>query len=200
MACSRIARFAAAVVLAQLLLLPAAAEAQGGTITGKVEATPAKYLKDTVVYVQEAPGATAAPKTEKMDQQHMAFIPHVLDVTQGDTVKFENHDKVAHNVFSPDIEPYNLGTFPPDQSKTHTFTKPGAYTQLCSLHPEMLGYVYVAPTPYHAKLNAQGEYTIKDVPAGTYQLAIWNAKLKAPAQSVTVEAGQKAEANFSLQR
>jgi plastocyanin len=188
--------------LAALALgLAAAAPAlgAGGTISGKVEATPPKYLEDTVVYLKDVSG-TFPKRTEKMDQKGMKFLPHVLTVTKGDTVEFLNHDNVAHNVYSPDSEGYNLGTFKQNETRTHTFDKPGTYTQLCSIHPEMLGYIFVGQNPYAAAVDAKGHYAIKNVPAGTYQLEVWNAKLKAPAKSVTVAAGQTLTENLTLKR
>ena len=143
---------------------------------------------------------TVKPKTLSMDQKNMTFIPHVLVVTKGDTVKFLNHDNVAHNVYSPDNDAYNLGTFKQNEERTHTFDQEGAYTQLCSIHPEMLGYIFVGQNPYAAPVDAKGHYAIKDVPAGTYQLEVWNPKLKAPAKSVTVAAGQTVTADLSLKR
>ncbi len=186
-------------VLALGLSAAAPALAAGGTITGKVEATPPKYLEDTVVYLKSVPG-TFPKKTEKMDQKGMKFVPHVLTVTKGDTVDFLNHDNVAHNVYSPDNEGYNLGTFKQNETRSHTFEKTGTYTQLCSIHPEMLGYIFVGQNPYAAAVDAKGHYAIKDVPPGTYQLEVWNAKLKAPAKSVTVAAGQSVTADLSLKR
>ena len=173
--------------------------AGGGTITGKVEATPPKYLEDTVVYLKDVPG-TFPKKKEAMDQKGMKFVPRILTVTKGDTVDFLNHDTVAHNVYSPDNEGYNLGTFKQDETRSHTFEKAGVYTQLCSIHPEMLGYIFVGQNPYAAPVDAKGQYTIKDVPAGTYQLEVWNAKLKAPAKSVTVAAGKAVTGDFALKR
>ncbi len=186
-----------AVALCAAAAIPALA--QNGTITGKVEATPPKYLAETVVYVKQASG-TFAPKSEAMDQKGLAFIPHVLVITKGDTVKFLNHDNVAHNVYSPDVDPYNLGTFKQNELRTHTFTKEGAYSQLCSIHPEMLGYVFVNQNPYAAAVDAKGSFTIKDVPPGTYKLEVWNSHLKAPEKSVTVAAGQTVTESFSLKR
>lgn len=186
-----------------VLLLGAASAApslaQTGTIHGKVDVTPPKYLPETVVYVKKAPG-TFTPKTAAMDQKGLAFIPHVLVVTKGDTVKFLNHDTVAHNVYSPDDDAYNLGTFKQEESRTHTFTEEGPYSQLCSIHPEMLAYIFVTQNPYAAVVDAKGSFTIKDVPPGTYQLAVWNAKLKAPEKPVTVAAGKTVEETFSLKR
>ena len=177
----------------------ARAAADGGTIAGKVEATPAKYLQDTVVYLKKVPG-TWAPRTVSMDQRGMKFLPRVLPITQGDTVRFLNNDGVAHNVYSPDGDAYNLGTFKTDEVRTHTFEQEGAYSQLCSIHPEMLGYVFVAPSRHAAVVDAKGKYVIENVPPGPHKLAVWNSHLKAPDKPVTVTAGKTTEADFVLKR
>jgi plastocyanin len=177
--------------------LPAAA--QTGTIAGKVEVTPPKYLAETVVYVVKAAG-TFAPKTVHLDQKALTFLPHVLVITKGDSVKFLNHDNVAHNVYSPDGTPYNLGTFKPNEDRTHTFDETGAYSQLCSIHPEMLSFIWVNQNPYAAAVDAKGRYAIKDVPAGSYQVAVWNSHLKGAPKNVTVAPGKAAEADFDVKR
>jgi plastocyanin len=192
-------RLLGGLVVAASAGLAVPALAQTGTITGKVEATPAKYLAETVVYVKQAPG-TFAPRTVNLDQKNLTFIPHVLVLTKGDTVKFLNHDNVAHNVYSPDVDAYNLGTFKQNEERTHTFEKEGAYSQLCSIHPEMLSYVFVTQNPYAAVVDASGNYTIKNVPPGSYKLAVWNSHLKAPEKSVTVAAGKTAEESFAVKR
>jgi plastocyanin len=187
------------VVLGALACASSSALAQNGGVGGKVEVTPPKYAAETVVYLKDAK-PTGGPRTASMDQKALAFIPHVLVVARGDTVKFLNHDGVAHNVYSPDGEAYNLGTFKPNEERTHTFDQEGAYTQLCSIHPEMLGYIFVAPTAYAAAVDAKGRYAIKDVPPGTYKVAVWNSHLKAPDRPVTVQAGKISEADFALKR
>lgn len=173
--------------------------AQAAIIAGKVESTPPKYLADTVVYVRDAP-STAAPKTESMDQKGMKFIPRILLVTVGDTVKFLNHDGVDHNVYSPDNEGYNLGMVHKEGTGEYKFTKAGAYTQLCSVHPEMVAYVFAGQNPYSAVVGKDGRFKIEGVPSGTWKLAVWNPQLKAPDQTVTVAAGKTAETSFSIKR
>jgi plastocyanin len=187
--------------LVALLAVAAAgpALAEGGTVSGKVEATPAKYAEESVVYL-EGVKAEAAPRTLTMDQRNLKFIPHVLAVAKGDTVKFQNHDGVAHNVYSPDGDAYNLGTFKTNEERSHTFTQEGAYSQLCSIHPEMLGFIFVAPSPFAAAVDAKGHYVIKDVPPGSYKVAIWNAHLKAPPKPVTVTAGKPTTVDFAVKR
>ena len=183
-------------ILSLSILLPAGA-ALCAEISGKVLATPAKYLEDTIVYVEKAPG-TFAPKTEKMDQKGMKFIPHLLTATVGDTVEFLNSDGVDHNVYTSDNEAYNLGMISKGKSGKYTFTKAGTYTQLCSVHPEMLGIIFVGQNPYAAVVGKDGSYKIANVPPGDYSVAIWNAHLKAAPVKVSV--GKGSAADFALKR
>ncbi len=179
--------------------LAGTARADGGTITGTVDAKPAKYLKETFVYVKKVDGAKPGDKSTSIDQKGMTFVPHMIAITVGDSVKFENHDNVEHNIMSPDGT-YDLGKFGPGKEASYTFKKPGVYTQLCKIHPEMLAYVFVGQNPYAAIVDDNGGFTISGVPAGTYELDVWNPKLKAAVQKVTVAAGATATAKFSLAR
>jgi plastocyanin len=193
---------ATAALLTASALLASAAD---GSITGTVKATGLSTNADAVVYVQQAPGTFKPPaEPVTMDQKQMQFIPHVLPVVSGTTVKFQNSDPTPHNVFSPDFEKYNLGTWPKGQSKDYTFSKctkfPCAYTQLCRVHPEMEGFVVVLQNPYFAVTDKEGKFDIKGVPAGQYAVAIWHPKLKAQPKPVTVEAGKAATVSFDLGR
>jgi plastocyanin len=170
------------------------------SISGSVRATGLASNADAVVYVEGAAGKPSATVT--MDQVKMQFIPHVLPIVLGTTVAFHNGDPTPHNVFSPDYEKYNLGTWPQGQSKDYTFAKcakfPCAYTQLCRVHPEMEGFVVVLPNGYFGVSDKQGHYEISNVPPGQYTLAVWHPKLKAAAKPVTVEAGKGVTADFAL--
>lgn len=189
-------------LLAASALLSAGAD---GSITGTVKATGLSSNADAVVWVQQAPGTAKAPaQPVTMDQRQMQFIPHVLPVVLGTTVRFLNSDPTAHNVFSPDFEKYNLGTWPKDQSKDHVFSTcakfPCTYTQLCRVHPEMEGFVVVLPNSYFAVSNKEGHFEIAGVPPGQYTVAVWHPKLKAQPKPVTVEVGKPATVEFALAR
>jgi plastocyanin len=181
------------------LLGSGVARAAGGTVSGKVEVTPAKYLAETVVYLEGVAGVHA-PQTHEMDQQGLKFVPRLLVITAGDTVKFMNHDGVAHNVYTPDGDTYNLGAFKNGEERTQTFKTPGAYSQLCSIHPDMLGYVFVSQTPYAVAVDDKGKYELKDVPPGTYQLKVWNSHLPGASRSVTVPASGTAAVDLAVHR
>ena len=173
--------------------------AAGGAVTGQVIVQPAKYQDETVVYLKGAPGP-ASPRTHEMDQRRMKFQPAVLAIAAGDTVTFLNHDGADHNVHSPDGEAFNLGTFRTGDSRSYTFQAEGAYRVHCSIHPEMLGWIFVAPSRYVAVVDRKGRFSIGDVPPGTYRLAVWNAALKGPERTITVAAGKAVEETVTIGR
>jgi plastocyanin len=187
------------------LLVASALVVSADGITGTVKATGLASNADAVVWVQQATGTFKPPaQPVSMDQKQMQFIPHVLAVVAGTTVRFLNSDPTPHNVFSPDFEKYNLGTWPQGQSKDYTFSKctkfPCAYTQLCRVHPEMEGFVVVLPNTYFAVSNKEGHFEITGLPPGQYTVAVWHPKLKAQPKPVTVEAGKPAAVDFTLGR
>lgn len=180
-----------------------AAGAGGGTVEGTIKATGLASNADAVVYIQQAPGTFPPPaKPANIDQRSMSFQPHVLPILVGTTVKFLNSDPTPHNVFSPDHEKYNLGTWPQGQTKDHAFATcakaPCAYVNLCRIHPEMEGYVVVLQNPYFAVTGADGHYKIDNVPPGKYSVGVWHAKLKVQPKAVTVDAAKPAVVDFVL--
>ena len=177
--------------------------ASGGAIEGTVK-TGGVAVANAVVYIQHAEGSFAPAGPAKMDQRSMKFAPSVLPILTGTTVKFLNSDPTQHNVFSPDYEKYNLGTWPQGQAKDQLFAKcakaPCAYVQLCRIHPEMEAYVVVLQNPYFAVTNSDGHYRIDNVPPGAHSLGVWAAKGKAPVKPVTVDAAKPAQIDFALGR
>ncbi len=167
-----------------------------GEIKGKVEVHGIRSAQDIAVYVDAISGKTFTPPANAPveDQKHMTFVPHVLVVLKGTTVQFLNSDPVGHNVYWPSISgnkklAHNMGTWPQGQEKSFTFSDLGVAPLLCNVHPEMSGYVVIAPTPYFAVTDKEGNFDIKDVPDGSYTLKTWSEVGKPASQSVSVSSG-----------
>lgn len=177
----------------------AALKKGAGTIKGQLKTKYAKKYR-MVVYIEKVEGKTFTPaaKHAAMDQKGKKFVPRILTVLKGTTVDFLNSDDFEHNVFSPDGEKYNLGKAGPGKTLTRTFKSAGTYVQLCNVHPEMVGYVFVAETPYFAISDKDGNFRIPNVPAGTHKLKVWCEKSKVTKRlnkkthEVKVEAGKEA--------
>jgi plastocyanin len=175
----------------------------GGTVEGTIKVTGVASSADAVVYIQQAAGPfTPAAKPAAMDQKSMQFVPRVLPVVVGTTVRFLNSDPTPHNVFSPDGEKYDLGTWPQGKTQDHVFAKcakaPCVYVQLCRIHPEMEGYVIVLQNPLFAVTGSDGHYKIDNVPAGAVSVAAWHAKGKAQPKPATVDLSKPAVVDFVL--
>jgi plastocyanin len=162
-------------------------------IKGKVSVQGIKSAENIAVYVDAISDKKFDPPKDHIviDQRKMSFIPHVVVVQQGTTVDFLNSDPVGHNVYWPSISgnkklAHNLGTWPKGEKKPFQFNDLGVASLLCNVHPEMSGYVVIAPTPYFAVTDKDGSFEIKDVPAGKYTLKTWSEDGKPTTQAVDV--------------
>lgn len=188
-----------------LLLLCVVNYALAGDIKGTVTAKGARDNANAVIYIDKISGKTFDPpkKHAEIDQKNLVFYPRVLPVLVGTIVDFLNSDDVLHNVFSPDkcAEKFNLGTWPKGQMRSFTFKQPGCQPViLCNVHPEMEAYVVVVETPHFAVSAKNGNYEIKDVPAGKYTLKIWHERLRGTAMTIEVPDKGSARADFELKR
>ncbi|NOY90023.1 MAG: hypothetical protein GXP55_02355 [Deltaproteobacteria bacterium] len=170
-----------------------------GQITGQITGS-RRYMRDAIAYVERVSGTHRAPSgTVEMDQRNHQFVPKVLPVVQGTTVRFMNNDNEAHNVFSPDGQAYDLGNFTGGQHADHQFSTPGSFTQLCHLHPSMIGYVLVLQNPYFAHVGSDGSFTIPNVPAGNYTVKVWQERGEGSA-TATVAANGTANVSIAMGR
>jgi plastocyanin len=198
----------AAVSAAAIIAHTGALAAASGSISGTVKISVAASNANALVYIQEVPGTFPPGTSIEMNQRGLQFIPHVLPIISGTTVTFLNGDATPHNVFSPDYEKYDLGTWPQGQTKEYTFPEcakpPCVYAQLCKIHVEMIAYVAVLQNPYFAVTDKQGHYEIGNVPPGSYALAVWYAgrskRYTAQPKAVTVDAGAPVTVDFIVNR
>jgi plastocyanin len=183
-------------VAAASITLVLAGASRANDIKGKVSVQGLKSAANIAVFVDAIPDKKFdAPKEHvTVDQNKMTFVPHVVAVQQGTTVEFLNSDPVGHNVYWPSISgnkklAHNLGTWPKGEKKPFQFNDVGVASLLCNVHPEMSGYVVVVPTPYFAVTDKDGNFDIKDIPAGKYTLKTWSEEGKVTTQTVTVASG-----------
>jgi plastocyanin len=121
-----------------------------------------------------------------MDQRGLRFIPRVLAVQAGTTVDFPNSDQVRHHVYSfSAAKTFELRLYQARPAAPVVFDKPGLVTLGCNIHDWMLGYVLVVDTPYFATTGVDGTASIDDLPAGDYDLDVWQPRLATSPQPFT---------------
>ncbi len=187
-----------------LLLLGLTGSLLAGDINGTVTTKGARGKNTVIVYIEHIDGTFEAPKEPaSMDQRKLTFLPHVLPVIVGSTVRFTNSDDVLHNVFTPDAcaGKINLGTWPKGESREYKFTEEACVSvMLCNVHPEMEAWILVLQNPYFAQVDDDGHYVIKGLPAGEYKITAWHERLKNKTTTVSIgETGSKT-VDFALSR
>lgn len=93
------------------------------------------------------PSSGTAPGTSdggaaQVTMQNFAFNPATITIKAGDTVTWTNQDGVDHNATAADGS-WATDTFGNGGSGSVTFDKPGTYTYICTIHPNMKGTVVV---------------------------------------------------------
>ncbi|MSO49401.1 MAG: hypothetical protein EXQ49_05790 [Acidobacteria bacterium] len=126
----------------------------------------------SVVYAEPIGGA--APRlraaTATMAQKNKSFAPRVMGIPVGTTVTFLNEDAIFHNAFSLSAsQPFDLGLYRGGASKDRVFSQPSVYNVFCNIHPQMVAFVVVAPTPWVTTTGADGAWRL-DVPEGRYRV------------------------------
>jgi len=159
------------------------------TVSGQLN-IPAALLDDLkeeekffLVYLLPAGEDTAAKlegrekKVEWLNQRNKTFVPRVVAIETGATMRFGNADPFFHNVYSRDPQ-LNLGRYPKGFFKEYQFEEPGLVHLFCDIHLNMHAMIYVVETPLYASTTLEKEmrFEIADVPAGSYRLSVWNEK------------------------
>lgn len=125
-----------------------------------------------------------------MGQRNMKFVSRVLAVLVGKSIHFPNNDNTWHNVFSTsETKKFDLGLYPPGESRSVTFDKPGVVRILCNVHPNMEAYTLIKEHPYFTVPDTQGNYRFDAVPLGRYRIEVWHPELGMKAESFNLVRG-----------
>lgn len=126
-------------------LSPGAGQSLAGVPGDAGTGSPATTAMPGMTMTAPATGATSAPVAgDTVAIKNFAFAPGKLVVKVGTTVTWTNQDTDAHTVTSTGsggpLKSAALGT---GGTFSYTFTKPGTYDYLCTIHPFMTATVTV---------------------------------------------------------
>lgn len=169
-------------------------------------------VANVFVYLGKAPKggqpAEAAGDAIIFDQKNCRFLPHCLVVPVGRTVKILSDDPVAHNThtYPKKNDSINSGVGANDREGKLTFayrraeSVPLAVT--CDYHGWMKAWHLPVDHPYAAVTDAEGRFTIPDLPAGTHEFIVWHESIQGNfverKLKVSIRAGETSEMNIEL--
>jgi plastocyanin len=165
------------------------------------EADPLEFERSHVAVYLE--GGPKSPVTESakasIEQKDRRFVPDLVVIPAGSAVSFPNFDPIFHNVFSlSKAKSFDLGNYREGQSRLVTFPVPGLVAVYCHLHSNMAASIVVAPSRWAVRVNKDGVFSLKDVPAGTYTVVAWHKTAGTFRKTVTIGEKQDATVSFTL--
>jgi hypothetical protein len=143
------------------------------------------------------------PKTI-VDKVGVRYVPRVLVVTPDTEVVFRNRESPCRGFYVAGGRAAHQFNFLIHEGRQEsvTFQAPDLCSLTCPVRPYAKGYIRVVDTPYYAVTDAQGHFSIKNVPAGEYQVTVWHeavGKLSKEAGPLQVTIKDKEEITLHYQ-
>ena len=136
------------------------------------------YLFDTAKPMVH-PDYEKGPKEVVIDNEKCRFQPHVAAMWTKQKLVVGNKDPLGHNTkadfFNNPTSAFNI-TIPMGEKLERQFAKAEASPAKleCSIHPWMNAYLLIREDPYAAVTDADGKFTIKNLPAGDHTFKVWH--------------------------
>jgi hypothetical protein len=165
------------------------------------------YLMSVDGFAKDIPIHPALAKSSKpvveIDQPCCKFEPHMLAMRDDQMLRVKNSSPKPHNVnITGGAKPPNLNQIVPSGGKLEVKDIAARATPIgvaCNIHGWMGGRIFVLKNPYFAVTDANGQFEIKNAPAGEYRLVAWQEGMgwvlgdKTPnrmGKKITIKAGE----------
>ena len=131
---------------------------------------------------------------QQLDQRTCRYVPHIMLVPQGGTLKIESSDPVLHTVQMFGSATNNV-PFPfQNQFIPVTLRQNGVVELKCNAgHVWMNANLLVVKHPYYAVTDERGEFKLTDVPAGEYEIVAWHEGWKILSEAKVLDVGAQVE-------
>lgn len=147
-------------------------------------------IANAVVIINDASG-TPALKEGSLDQVKCQFDPHVQVLPVGTTLKITSSDAVLHNshgFYEDGSTAFNIAVPIVGIDMPTQLNKAGIIKLRCDAgHTWMNAYIIVTDKPFYAMTDKDGNFVLENVPAGNYELEIWQEWLGKQTQTLEVK-------------
>ena len=155
-------------------------------------------MEDALVWLKNVSYTGGTPSSPAiLDQKGCIYMPHVFGMMAGQELLIKNIDATLHNIHSmPKVnKEFNFAMPKVVKEKKSTFAKsePEPFYIKCDVHPWMKTWVLVSDHPYYAVTDANGIFSIDNIPAGTYDVVCWQEKFGSKrllTSTVTIGSGE----------
>jgi hypothetical protein len=153
------------------------------------------------------PADVADSEMFEVHEGQMHHVHPLLEVMQNDQpLRVKNEDPIIHNgqVFQKEKGNIVLNfPLPVSDGKWYggpVHFLPGKHIvqMICGMHEFMQTWGWIVENPYYAKTQKGGDFTIDELPPGTYEVVAWLPHMKPIEKKVTVDPNGTAVLNFEF--
>lgn len=142
------------------------------------------------------------PEEFTYDQKKCTFAPRILLIKPNMAGAVLNSDSIGHNFHTISTGVYNINKKIQPGAKMvvskDQIRRSGKVRTKCDIHSWMGGYWVVAETPYTVLSDKDGNFSIANIPPGSYTLKIWHEKLGESEQKVVVKKAETTKTDVVL--
>ncbi|MGA7295246.1 MAG: hypothetical protein WBW53_03440 [Terriglobales bacterium] len=144
-------------------------------------------VANTVVYLRNITRGKAMdlPAARRsLNQKNCRYEPHILLVPVDATLTVKSSDPLLHTVHMSGSADYNLPFTSAGQEISRPMTRQGVVSLRCNAgHVWMNGEMIVAPHPYYAVTDQDGNFELRNIPPGNYEIVAWHEGWKVVGES-----------------
>ncbi|HEY0702165.1 MAG TPA: carboxypeptidase regulatory-like domain-containing protein [Candidatus Acidoferrales bacterium] len=154
-------------------------------------------VANTVVFLRGVTRGKAMDLPEPratLDQHTCRYVPHILLVPQGGTLKIKSSDPVLHTVQMFGVATNNV-PFPfQNQFIPVTLNRNGVVELKCNAgHVWMNANLLVVKHPYYAVTDDHGDFKLTNVPPGEYEIVAWHEGWQILSEAKVLDVGAQVE-------
>lgn len=164
-------------------------------------------LKDTIIHLAKVDkGKPFSPKMQTFNIDRCHANEYVIGAKNGENIMVENTDPIQHEIATYEVRNiYSDQTsnrpVPPKSSQVRSvFARKDAesYIIKCNLHPFLQTNAYLVQNPYYTVSNADGSFSIENIPPGTYEVIAWHPYIAEQRGTVTIPEKGEAQLDFDF--
>jgi len=181
-------------------------DGKGNRLLKEFTVSGAGGLQDVIVAVVGVERGKPFPYTPRIEINNCRIGPFVMPVRNGRPMTIVNQDPIVHDLQAYTLkddytfEMFNKPMVPESTAVKEVRLRKGHYlfrTQ-CGVHDFMQSWGIAVGNPYFAVTDADGRYTIPDLPPGEYDIIAWHPHMQVRAGHITVAAGGTATQDFQF--
>jgi len=164
-------------------------------------------LKDTIIHLAKVEkGKPFSPKMQVFHIDRCRANQYVIGARNGENIMVENTDPIQHEIATYEVRNiYSDQTsnrpVPPKSSQVRSiFARKNAenYIIKCNLHPFLQTNAYLVQNPYYTVSDSDGNFSIENIPAGTYEVIAWHPFITEKRGTITIPEKGEAKLDFDF--